>query len=193
MTSPGALILLNGASSAGKSTLAHALRDALPVPFLHFSMDFFLFGDHVLPRTAEGRLREWPLIRPQVFSGFNRCLPALLTAGNHLVVDDIIETPAMWHEFRTLLTGFDVFLVGVHCPVAELERRELARGDRRVGVARRDALTVHTFTGYDLDVTCTAPLPDNVQRVIHAWVNRGEGAARAFPDRPPPASPFRSG
>ncbi|MBB5377092.1 chloramphenicol 3-O phosphotransferase [Deinococcus metalli] len=181
----GALILINGASSAGKSTLAHALRDALPVPFLHFSLDFFLFGPHVLPRTPDGRLREWDAIRPQVFGGFHRCLPALLAAGNNLVVDYIAETPQMWQEFRTLLAGFDVFLVSLHCPVEELERRERARGDRGVGDARRDALTVHTFTGYDLDLSCSDPLEANVQRVVHAWEHRGEGAARAFPDSPP--------
>ncbi|WP_309571196.1 phosphotransferase-like protein [Deinococcus sp.] len=165
----GALIVINGASSAGKSTLAHALRDALPAPFLHFSLDFFMFGDQVLPRTANGRLRDWKLIRPQVFSGFNRCLPALLAAGNNLVVDYIIETPQMWQELSTVLTGLDVYLVGLHCPVEELERRERARGDRGVGDARRDVLTVHTFTPYDLELSCTDALADNVQRVIRGW------------------------
>ena len=182
---PGALILINGASSAGKSTLAHALQGALPAPFLHFSLDFFLFGDRVLPRTPQGKLRDWTTIRPQVFQGFNRCLPALLTAGNNLVVDYIIETPQMWAEFRTLLAGCDVFLVGLHCPVAELERRERARGDRGVGDARRDALTVHTFTGYDLNLSCVDALDANVGRVVHAWATRAEGAARAFPDSSP--------
>jgi chloramphenicol 3-O phosphotransferase len=81
--------------------------------------------------------------------------------------------------------GHDVFLVGLHCPVEELERRERARGDRGVGDARRDALTVHTFTGYDLDLSCLDALEDNVQRVIHGWEHRDEGAARAFPDGSP--------
>jgi chloramphenicol 3-O phosphotransferase len=75
-----------------------------------------------------------------VFEGFHRCLPALLDAGNNLIVDDIIETPQMWTQFRTLLRGHDVFLVGLHCLPAELERREQARGDRRVGDAARDLL-----------------------------------------------------
>ena len=181
---PGALILINGASSAGKSTLAHALQGALPAPFLHFSLDFFLFGDRVLPRTPQGKLRDWTTIRPQVFQGFNRCLPALLTAGNNLVVDYIIETPQMWSEFRTLLAGYDVFLVGLHCPVAELERRERARGDRVMGDARRDALTVHTFTAYDLELSCQTPLAHNVLRVIREWAGRSERAQRVFPAVP---------
>ena len=169
---PGSLILINGASSAGKTTLAHALRDALPVPFLHFSLDFFMFGDAVLPRTPDGKLRDWAQIRPQVFEGFNRCLPALLNAGNNLVVDYIIETPQMWTQFQTLLHGHDVFLVGLHCPRAELERREQARGDRRAGDAARDLLTVHSFTPYHLELECTASLEQNVARVIQAWSRR---------------------
>ena len=169
---PGSLILMNGASSAGKTTLCRAVRDAMPRPFLHFSLDFFMFDANVLPRTPEGKIRDWQEIRPQVFQGFNRCLPALLDAGNNLVVDYIIETPEMWAEFQHFLRGHDVFLIGVHCPVEELERREHARADRRIGDARRDAQTVHTFTSYDLELNCTEPLQGNVQKVIQAWQNR---------------------
>ena len=165
---PGSLILVNGASSAGKTTLCRAVRDALPRPFLHFSLDFFMFDANVLPRTPEGKIRDWPQLRPQVFQGFHRCLPALLNAGNNLVVDYIIETPGMWAEFREFLSGYDVWLVGVHCPVDELERREQARADRRVG----DAETVHTFTNYDLELECMEPLEHNVQKVIQAWEKR---------------------
>ncbi|MVN85464.1 AAA family ATPase [Deinococcus sp. HMF7620] len=182
-----ALILVNGASSAGKSTLCRALRDALPGAFLHFSLDFFMFDAQVLPRTPEGRLRDWATLRPRVFEGFHRCLPALLTAGNDLVVDYIIETPEMWAEFCTQLAEFDVFLVGVQCSVEELERREIARGDRGLGDARRDAETVHTFTAYDLTLDCTIPLAQNVARVSQAWQDREAGASRAFPGRRPPS------
>lgn len=168
----GQLILVNGASSAGKTTLCRALRDALPAPFLHFSLDFFMFDADVLPRTPEGKIKDWPTLRPNVFEGFNRCLPALLDAGNNLVVDYIIETPQMWAQFTEFLRGYDVFLVGVHCPVEELERREQARGDRRGGDARRDAATVHTFTAYDLELDCQTLLEQNVARVVEAWQAR---------------------
>lgn len=168
----GSLILVNGASSAGKSTLCRALRDALPVPFLHFSLDFFMFDANVLPRTPEGHLKDWPTIRPHVFEGFHRCLPALLDAGNNLVVDYIAETPQMWAQFQELLRGHSVMLVGLHCPLDELERREQARGDLRAGDARRDAATVHTFMAYDLELDCTAPLAENVAKVVEAWQQR---------------------
>ncbi|GHF72321.1 hypothetical protein GCM10017782_07370 [Deinococcus ficus] len=111
-------------------------------------------------------------MRPQLFEGFHRCLPVLLDAGNNLVVDDIIETPQMWTQFQTLLRGHDVFLVGLLCPLAELERREQARGDRRAGDAARDLLTVHSFTPSHLELECSASLEHNVARVSQAWSRR---------------------
>ncbi|WP_188903758.1 phosphotransferase-like protein [Deinococcus aerophilus] len=179
----GSVILVNGASSAGKSTLCRALRDALPGPFLHFSLDLFMFGDTVLPRTPDGKIRDWPTLRPRVFEGFYRCLPALLTAGNSLVVDLIIETAEQRDRLWTLLAPHDVYVVGLRCPVEELERRERARGDRRPGDARRDAETVHAFMPYELELDCTAPLPENMTRVIEGWRGRtgvrGGGPASA--------------
>ena len=38
---PGRIILLNGASSSGKTVLARALRDRIENPFWHLSIDHF--------------------------------------------------------------------------------------------------------------------------------------------------------
>ena len=88
---PGKIILLNGASSAGKSTLASALQQKLPEPFLHWSFDH-LRESNVLPmaRIRNGEL-DWARMRPAVFDGFHRCLAAFAEAGNNLIVDHIIE------------------------------------------------------------------------------------------------------
>ena len=47
---PGTIILLNGASSSGKSTLAQALQTQLHAPFWHYSIDHLLSAN-ILPRT----------------------------------------------------------------------------------------------------------------------------------------------
>ncbi|MDQ0771760.1 hypothetical protein QF026_000226 [Streptomyces aurantiacus] len=60
----------------------------------------------------------------------------------------------------------DVVLVGVHCPLQELERREQERGDRPPGLAARRITQVHAHSLYDIECdTSTAgpadsPLPD---------------------------------
>src|SRR5262245_45217879 len=118
---PGRVIILNGASSSGKSTLAKALQRAIDEPFMYVSSDQFVAGG-MLPerREREGPFSWWLEMRPRFFKGFHRCLPALASAGNDLVVEHIIEFPAWREDLSQLLAGLDVFLVGVHCDLAEI-------------------------------------------------------------------------
>lgn len=111
-------------------------------------------------------------MRPQVFEGFFNCLPALALADNNLLIEYIIETQAQWDALRQRLEGFDVFLVGVHCPLPELERREQLRGDRRVGDARRDLETVPGFTKHDFEIDSSEAAQENAMRIIAAWKSR---------------------
>jgi chloramphenicol 3-O phosphotransferase len=168
----GKIILLNGASSSGKSTLARALQAELAEPFWHFSIDHLLAA-HTLPqaRIDSGEF-PWARLRPQFFNGFHRCLPALADAGNQLIVEHIVETEEWMQRLLRLLGHIDVFFVGVHCPLPELERRERARGDRGIGEARADFGTAHAFCEYDLEIDTTRALETNVQALITAWQSR---------------------
>ena len=144
---PGRIIFLNGASSSGTSTLAKAMQEPLPEPFPHVSPDH-LGVSGMLPAQCDpdGPFGWWQQMRPRFFDGFHRCLPALAVEGNDLIVEHIIEFGA-WREYlATLLDGPDVFLVGVHCDLAEIDRRERDRGDRRTAegpVARGDRPDPH--------------------------------------------------
>ena len=168
----GKIILINGASSAGKSTLARSLQQRLHEPFLHWSFDHLRESDALpMARIRNGDL-DRALMRPAVFDGFHRSLPAFAKAGNNLIVDHIIEQEQWMTDLVQLLAPFDVFFVGVHCPLPELERREWHRGDRRIGDARTDFHAVHQFTEYDLDIDATQPTEANVARLITAWQSR---------------------
>ena len=168
----GKIILINGASSAGKSTLARQLQQALPEPFWHFSFDH-LRDSNVLPmaRIRRGEI-DWLAMRPSVFNGFHRCLPVLAQAGNNLIVDHIIENERWMSDLVSLLAGIDVFFAGIHCPLHELERREGKRENRRSGEARTDFQVVHCFAEYDLEVDSTQPNQDNVTTLVYAWKSR---------------------
>ena len=174
---PGKIILLNGASSAGKSTLARGLQAGLDEPFWHFSIDHFNAA-HVLP---EARIRSgefpWSTLREPFFLGFRLCLPALAEAGNNLVVEYIVETKEWMDELLRLLAPLDVYFVGVHCPLPELERRERERGDRRIGDARRDYETTHSLCTYDLEVETTLAPERNIETIISAWRARRHPSA----------------
>jgi len=173
----GKIILISGASSAGKSTLARAVQQTIDEPFWHLSIDH-LRDSGVLPL---GRIRDgefaWPAMRPAFFNGFHDALPALAGAGNNLIVDHIVETPEWMADLVRLLGPFDVYFVGLHCPLGELERREGNRGDRRIGDARRDFATIHRFTSYDLELDSTRAVEGNAALLLTSWKQRRRPSA----------------
>src|SRR5690349_10111550 len=126
-------------------------------------------------RDPDGPFAWWQQMRPRFFDGFRRCLPALAAAGNDLIVEHVIEFRA-WREYLAgLLGGLDVFLVGVHCELAEIDRRERARGDRRIGEGQSHVETdlIHTFGPYDFEVDTTHAVPGAVAAsVLAAWRRR---------------------
>ena len=171
-TAAGKVILLHGATSSGKSSIARELQARIDTPFLHYSIDHFREAG-VLPmaRITSGEF-DWKPLREPFFEGFHSSLPAFAQAGNNLIVEHIVETDAWLRRLVELLGGYDVFLVGVHCPLDELERRERGRGDRPVGGARRDYETIHELTAYDLDLDGREPPEANAHRLIAAWKAR---------------------
>jgi chloramphenicol 3-O phosphotransferase len=188
---PGKVILVNGASSSGKSTLCRALQARLSEPFWHYSIDHFR-DTGVLPdqRIASGEF-SWADMRPAFFEGFHRCLPALALAGNNLLVEYVVEGKAWLSGLVRLLEPVDVFFVGLHCGIAELERREIHRGDRPLGDAARDYALVHAHCRYDIEVDSTHALEDNVRAIIKAWRVRAVPGAhrRMLQDEDPAVRP----
>lgn len=173
----GKVILLNGASSSGKSSIARALQAITDEPFLHYSFDH-LRGSGVLPldRMRRGDF-DWPQMREAFFDGFHRSLQAFAQAGNNLIVEHIVETRIWMAQLVELLAATDVFFVGVHCPVEELERREVARGDRRRGEARHDYETVHQHAIYDFELNALMPPAENATMLWEAWRKRARPGA----------------
>lgn len=166
----GYIIIIHGPSSAGKTTLARAVQEQFDIPFLRFSFDVFR---EVLPMNqVNSGAYSWPEMRPAVFKGVHQCVPALATAGNNVLFEHIIETQEWLDHLVEILAGLDVFFVGLQCSLAELERREALRGDRRTGEARNDLQTVHSFAVYDLELNSEQPAEDNARRLIAAWKQR---------------------
>lgn len=168
------IILLHGASSAGKSTLAKAIQRALDESFLHLASDYVSLG---LPerRDAEGPFKWRDNVRPRFFDGFQRCIAAFAAAGNDLIVDHIIEFRSWREDLRRLLRPFDVFIVGVHCSLNEIDRRESLRGDRQAGEGRSHVEDdqIHSFGPYDYEVETTGKNPAEVAHdVIQHWRQR---------------------
>lgn len=166
------IILLNGASSSGKSTLSKALVKALPYPCFYYSSDLLVDGG-MLPnvdRVTKDTPWSWNLIRPNFFDGFHRTIPAFAAAGNCLLVEHIVEYPAWLTDLVKLLATYRVLYVGVMCPAEEIARREHARGDRTIGEGQSHLDDgIHTWSSYDLEVnTHDATVEQNVECILEA-------------------------
>ena len=166
------IIFVHGASSSGKSTIARGLQAQLPLPFWHISIDH-LRDAGVLPtaRFKSGEF-DWKAARAPFFDGFHRSLAAYAGAGNNLVLEHILDTEGWLDQLVDLFAPFDVFFVGVHCPLDELVRREAMRGDRPAGSAAKDFHTIHKGLEYDFEVHSDRDATDNVARIIAAWEAR---------------------
>lgn len=179
MSGPACIVLLNGAGSAGKSSIARALQAIVATPFLHVQMDAFLdmlpaaYQDHpdaFAFETGEQdgapalEIRSGP-VGERLMRGMRRAVAALAAAGNDLIVDDVMLGDEM-ADYEALLAGFRVCKVGVFAPLDVLEAREAARGDRMIGLARWQVDRVHAGRTYDLEVDSAALTPAECARAI---------------------------
>jgi len=162
---PGTIVLINGTSSSGKTSIVRALQDLLPEPFLDAGIDKFIW---MLPRRYLDRPlwdevlgladRAGPAGH-RLMSGMHQAIVTLSRAGNHVVADHVLVEPAWLQECATLFSDLPAWFVGVRCALEVVEGREAARKDRTLGQARAQFDRVHAHGVYDLEVdtgTCSA-------------------------------------
>ena len=199
------ILLVNGPSSAGKTTLCRALQAAIPAPYLVTGFDDFIFmaapryyrgadtgrqaerdaftalGVEMATTSAPGappavEARFGPVFR-RLIDSMAPAVRALVDGGNAVIFDHVLHDRAMHESFRHACEGLDVFAVGVTCPLDILEARERARGDRVLGRARGLAAVVHTFRDYDVMVdTGVQDTVACVALVLEALAGRARGA-----------------
>jgi chloramphenicol 3-O phosphotransferase len=157
------IILLNGTSSAGKSTLVAALRPLLSDTFCYYASDQ-LADAGFRPQDPDARWHG----REAFFSGFHRSIAAFAAAGLDLVVEHVIERASWAEQLRDVLRPFDVFWVGVRAPLNVLEERERMRGDRSPGEAIEHFGT-HDFCLYDMEVENVGAPMAVAEQVVRLW------------------------
>lgn len=174
---PFPILFLNGTSSSGKTSAARALQREWREPLLYVNNDAFIY------MFSEATLKEksnLPKVLPPILSAFHQSLPFLAGCGFPMVVDAVIEDDRWMRECVTKLAAHNVIFVGVHCPVDELDRRELARGDRHVGFARWQFDHVHRFGSYDFELHTDHLSPEQCGQELAALLRAGRQGT-AFP------------
>jgi chloramphenicol 3-O phosphotransferase len=192
MGEQGTIIILNGTSSAGKSSIARALLPHLPIPAIHSGID------HFLERTPPGFITVLPADSParvpglaalfgpeglvgvrigpmgyRLLAGMYRAAATLAAAGVHIVIDDVIYDPEVLRSAVTILAPYAPLFVGVRCALPVAEARERARGDRAPGGARMFAPLVNTHECYDLEIDSSTATPEESAARIAAFLTAG--------------------
>lgn len=175
---PGQIILLNGTSSSGKSSIAEQLLLVLDRPYFHMSVDA-ISAMRAGKRTAELNPAEVAGVLARTRAGFHRAVAGMAQAGNDIVVDQVLSERWRLLDCLDVLAGFDVVFVGVRCSVPELERRERARGDRPPGQAVAQLEQVHAHGSYDIECDTTVTSSVDCAIRIKELVARPAGL-RAF-------------
>lgn len=183
------ILLLNGASSSGKTALARALQALWTSPLLHLGTDTAL---RMLPQSYVGmkpsardgiefysdsdgrgpvvRVRSGP-VGKKLQHGFAHAVRRLADCEHDLVLDLVLFDRDSVSSYVGALRGHRTYLVGVHCDTAVLEARELAREDRFRNLARAQLPGVHEFREfYDLEVDTTTRGPHELAASILAFV-----------------------
>jgi chloramphenicol 3-O phosphotransferase len=155
---PGKIIILNGASSSGKTSILEALQTLLEEPFLNAGIDKFIwmlperYLDRPLWDDVLGLATTAGPLGQQLFSGMHHAIAALALTGNNVIADHVLVEPAWITECARLFNNLPAYLIGIRCPLAVLEEREKTRRDRTLGQARAQHHLVHVHGFYDLEV-----------------------------------------
>ena len=171
----GRLVVLNGVSSAGKTTLASAFRDARAA----VGEFWFLVGiDDVLSKlpaqwvdlglaSGEGSyvndgmrfetgpngvsLRVGSVCR-QLFEVYHRTVAAAVRLGLNVLVDDVVVDQATRDDWFRVLDGLDPTWVAIRCAPEIADQRERTRGDRPIGMAGVQQDVIHRGIPYAIEI-----------------------------------------
>jgi chloramphenicol 3-O phosphotransferase len=168
------VIIVNGASSTGKTSLIRALQNLLVDDWLTFGTDSLITAMPLrldghpdgLMIYADGRVTIGPAYKALEVS-WRHGLAAMARAGVRLVLDEVMlggaDEQRLWFE---ALDGVNTLWVGVRCDPAVAAAREMARGDRVVGMSALQAGPVHAGVTYDLEIDTSDATPDDCARLI---------------------------
>lgn len=157
---PVQVIVLNGGSSSGKSSIARRLQSVLAEPWLTFGTDTLIEAMPESMRAGGTGIGFGDDGLVSVGAAFRALdvawaagIGAMARAGARIIIDEaFIGGASSQQRWRTALAGLRVLWVAVRCDPAVAARREAGRTDRVAGMAASQAQLVHDGVTYDVDV-----------------------------------------
>ena len=146
----GRVVVINGPSSSGKSTVLKAIRSASPLPWV--VLDEPMFG------TVNVEYLIWRETAEVLHRGFVEGIAALARAGNCVALAAGGHPESM---FTAAFEGVPTVRIGLDCDPEELERREQQRNDVPGGNAQASP-EIHEGWHYDLRFDTMKTLPEEI-------------------------------
>lgn len=169
----GRIIILNGPSSSGKSTLSRNLQKIWPAPLYYTSYD--LVEEEMSPYPHARRKYEgYPDPVKDFLDVMYTTAAAMANMGRDVIIDNcLFDTEDIIGLCRERLDGLTQVWVRVKLDQAELDRREKARGNRAIGKARWQAehITPKDDDAYDVIVDTANPSEECARSILLAVQN----------------------
>ena len=159
------VVVLNGVSSAGKSSIARAIQQQGRCDFVRVALDDFIA---MVPIGREAA-PEWFVIRAYsdgatqkvsytngprggaLLAAMRKFVGVIADQGIDVVVDDVFTADEA-RDYRTILSRHRLLVVKVDADIQQVAEREKNRGDRLIGLASDQAERIHAGIDYDLTV-----------------------------------------
>lgn len=197
----GHIIILNGSSASGKSSVQKALQAQSNHMYITVGIDSFF--DALLPtsdltdfektKTLIQYTKSGELIRSvtlqhdkdgnplvpltigsaglRVIEGMHYAIAAYAKAGNNVIVDYILYDSQWIKYLKNALQGYTVYCVGFKFPLAVVEQREKDRKTSPIGHARSHYHHVHDHMKYDIEITDNTLSPEVIAKQIIDFID----------------------
>lgn len=175
----GKIVLLNGTSSSGKSSILAALQNLLHEPYLNAGLDKFIwmlpkrYLDRPLWDDVLGLASQAGVMGHRLAYGMHRCIAALSQSGLNVLADHVLVEAAWVQDCAQLFAGLPAYLIGIHCPLEVLEQRERDRRDRTLGQARLQFERAHAHGVYDFEVDTSTASVEECAKQIAMYLHSG--------------------
>lgn len=165
------VIILNGTSSSGKTSIVKSLLEKLDDLYFVFGVDKFL--EPSMPPKLNMEIPEHLEVVDKAISGLNEALGVYSKHIEHMIVDCVLQNPKWIREIAQSLEKTDVFFVGVTAPLEVIEAREAERFDRQPGTARAQYEQMQKYE-YDLLIDTSRLSPDMAADLIIKEMRAGQ-------------------
>jgi chloramphenicol 3-O phosphotransferase len=173
----GKVILINGASSSGKTSILHSLQDLLDEPFLEVGIDKFIwmmpgrYLDRPLWDDVLGLADKPGKTGEHLVLGMHRAIRSLSLSGWNVLADHVLVQMEWVWDCVELFSDLPAWLVGINCPLSVLEQRERARKNRTLGQAKLQVPVVHKNLVYDMELDTSINSTEECARKVIARLN----------------------